>query len=414
MNTLNNFHRIKTTTFIPLTTRDFNSRTNDIKLPTSYLIERNEKDLIISNLRTRIYQLEQKEKELEEWKDKYNQLKKDFDDINNDINLAEIENKKKVNNFNSDIISLKNEKDSIKFKYSEILTKLKKAKAENDYLEKENEIKKKEIEKLNQNIIDLKNKLSEVTTINSKLDKYNKELNDCKVKHDSEKSKLFEDNCRLSTLCQELHDKLKIFEKENEKLSNDINNKNINLDELNKKLIEKEEKINHLTRQVNENKSIKDNQQKKLDDMNLKLDECINENGNLKNDLIKEQNNRIEVENKNKEFNSLLLNKEKELDELNIKYQDILDREKELNKDIKQNKIELEKYKDNCKILKEQNKNLMNEIQNVISMHERVQDKLNRSEKIQTLLENNKNAIQQSLLSLDNDFYKELDSNIYN
>ena len=59
--------------------------------------------------------------------------------------------------------------------------------------------------------------------------------------------------------------------------------------------------------------------------------------------------------------------------------------------------------------LREQNNNLMGEIQNIISIQEKILDKLIRKDKIKHLLDENKNMIQQSSINLDDVLYKSLD-----
>ena len=73
----------------------------------------------------------------------------------------------------------------------------------------------------------------------------------------------------------------------------------------------------------------------------------------------------------------------------------------------------MEKYKNDCKLLREQNNNLMKEIQNIISFHEKVQNKLKRREKIKELLEDNNNILQQSLINLDNILSNNIDEKSY-
>ena len=73
----------------------------------------------------------------------------------------------------------------------------------------------------------------------------------------------------------------------------------------------------------------------------------------------------------------------------------------------------MEKYKNDCKLLRDQNNNLMKEIQNIISFHEKVQNKLKRREKIKELLEDNNNILQQSLINLDNILSNNIDEKSY-
>ena len=401
MNSLNNFQRISSSNYIPYSERFSSSKTS--KNPTtSYLFENNEKDLIISKQKTRIYELEQKEKDIENLNKKYNDLEKDYNYINDYKNRLELEIKRKDNSFNNDLSLLKNEKDGINYKLNESIMINKKLTAENDFLRKENEIKQKEIERLTQKINEITNRLNDLEKNNIKLTKENKELNNLNLKNDNEIKKVCQDNCRLSELCQEIHSNLKKSEKDKENLINVINDKNNNIDDLNNKLNSQEANIKYLNNQLDESNSFRDNFDKNMKDINIKIEEFERENAILKEDLTREKSNRIEFENRNKEINNLLISKEQQIDELNKNYESLLIQQKDINKENSEIKIEIEKYKNSCKILRNQNDNLMSEIQNVISIHENVQDKLTRKEKIRDILDDNKNIIQQSLIDLDN------------
>ena len=401
MNSLNNFQRISSSNYIPYSERFSSSKTS--KNPTtSYLFENNEKDLIISKQKTRIYELEQKEKDIENLNKKYNDLEKDYNDINDYKNRLELEIKRKDNSFNNDLSLLKNEKDGINYKLNESIMINKKLTAENDFLRKENEIKQKEIERLTQKINEITNRLNDLEKNNIKLTKENKELNNLNLKNDNEIKKVCQDNCRLSELCQEIHSNLKKSEKDKENLINVINDKNNNIDDLNNKLNSQEANIKYLNNQLDESNSFRDNFDKNMKDINIKIEEFERENAILKEDLTREKSNRIEFENRNKEINNLLISKEQQIDELNKNYESLLIQQKDINKENSEIKIEIEKYKNSCKILRNQNDNLMSEIQNIISIHENVQDKLTRKEKIRDILDDNKNIIQQSLIDLDN------------
>ena len=78
-----------------------------------------------------------------------------------------------------------------------------------------------------------------------------------------------------------------------------------------------------------------------------------------------------------------------------MKKQDIL------NNDIINQKDIIKNYMDNCKILKEQNNKLMNEIHNIISFNQKFKIILNRKEKIKNLIDDNKLILQESLKNID-------------
>jgi len=385
-------------------------RGNPSKSQTSFLVENDKKDLIINNQKSRIYQLEQREKDIDNLNKKFKDLQKNFNDINDYKNRLEFEIKRKDNNYNTDLSLLKSEKDAIQFKYNEGMSNNKKLMAENDYLQKEVELKKKEIERLNTKISDLSHRLNEYEENYIKLSNEKKELNDMNDKNNNEIKKLMEDNCRLSNLCQELHISLQKAEKDKENMANVIEDKNMNIENLNNKLNMQEENFKYLNEQINDGNITNNKLQKILKELNDKIDNNERENNDLKNNLLKEKNIRINEENLNKRANDLLLNKEIEINNLNKNYEDIINKQKYLNDENCEIKLEIERYKNNCKLLREQNNNLMNEIQNIISIQEKVQDKLIRKERIKHLLDENKNILQQSYLNLDDVLYNSLDA----
>lgn len=411
---MNDFQKINSSNYSPYTERIYNPRINgNNKLSTSLLIENNEKDKIISNQKTRIYQLEQKEKDIDTINKKYNELQKDYDNINNYKNNLEYEIKRKDNNYNTDLSLLKSERDEIKFKYNEINLKNKKLTSENDYLTREIEINKKEIERLTQKINDITNNSKDLYDTNIQLKNENKELNTIKINNNKEISKLIEDNCRLSKLCQELHISIKNSQQDNENLNNVVNEQNITIDNLTKKLNLQEENIKYLNEKINDCEKIIENLKRNIKDMNIKIEEYERENQDLKENLMKEKNIRMDEENRYKEIYNILMDKEKQIDNLNKNYENLLIIQRNLNNENSDIKIEIEKYKNNCKLLSEQNNNLINEIQNVISMHERVQNKLIRKDKIKQLLDDNKNIIQQSLKDINNNLSRHIGANSF-
>ena len=410
MNSIKNFQRINTTSCIPYSERLYSPTINQNRLSTTNLIENNEKELIISNQRTKIYQLELKEKELEDLNKKYNELQKEFHDLMNYKISLEYEIKRKDNNYNSDISLLKVEKDEYQHKFNESSTNIKKLNAEIDYLRRENEIKKKEIDRLNKKINEINNKFKEISENNNILIKENKELYDFNLHHDDEMSKIVEDNTRLSKLYQDLSVKLENYERDKDHLTKVINEKNLNIDDLNNKINLQEENIKYLNKEIEDNDLLNKNIQQNYKDINIKIEELEKENAIMKENLGKEKNIRIEEENRNRELNNLLLNKENKIDELNKNYENILIKQRDLNDENSEIKIDIEKYKNNCKILREQNNNLMKELENIISFHEKVQEKLTRKDKIKELLNDNNNILQKSLINLDDILSKDIDT----
>ena len=377
---MDNFHCIRSQRIQP----NFNKTNNPI-LPTNIslikeLMENNEKDLIISNQKTYIYQLELKEKEFDNLNKKFLELQNEYENLDRYKNQLELEIKKKDNNYNRDISILRADNESSQLKQNEILIMNKKLIGENEYLKREIEIKNKEIQRLNQRLNDLLNELNISKENYLKFSKENEELNNMKLYDKNEIEKLLEDNHKLYDLCQELNFSLKEAEKEKENLKLIIDDSNI-------KLNSQDENIKYSNEENNKMK-------RNIEDMSDKIFEYEKENANLKMNLLNEKN-------ENKNLKDLLLQKENQIKSLNANYEDILNKHNNLNNELIDKSHSVEKYINNCKILKEQNNQLMNEMNNIISFNKKARNILNRKEKIKNLILDNKSILQECMKNIN-------------
>ena len=361
------------------------NKTNNPILPTNIslireLMENNEKDLIISNQKTYIYQLELKEKEFDNLNQKFLELQNEYENLDRYKNQLELEIKQKDNNYNRDISILRADNESSQLKQNEVLIMNKKLIGENEYLKREIEIKNKEIQRLNQKMNDLLNELNISKENYLKFSKENEELNNMKLYDKNEIEKLLEDNHKLYDLCQELNFSLKEAEKEKENLK-------ILIDDSNIKLNSQDENIKYSNEENNKMK-------RNIEDMSDKIFEYEKENANLKMNLLNEKN-------ENKNLNDLLLQKENQIKSLNANYEDILNKYNNLNNELIDKSNGIEKYINNCKILKEQNNQLMNEMNNIISFNKKARNILNRKEKIKNLILDNKSILQECMKNIN-------------
>ena len=344
------------------------------------LMENNEKDLIISNQKTYIYQLELKEKEFDNLNQKYLELQNEYENLDRYKNQLELEIKQKDNNYNRDISILRADNESSQLKQNEVLIMNKKLLGENEYLKREIEIKKNEIQRLNNKLNDLLNELNISKENYLKFSKENEELNNMKLYDNNEIEKLLEDNHKLYDLCQELNFSLKEAEKEKENLKSIINNNNI-------KLNNQDEDIKYSNEQNNKMK-------KNIEDMSDKIYEYEKENANLKMNLLNK-------ENENKNIKDLLYQKDNEIKTLKTNNEELLNKQVTLNKEIINKSNDIEKYSNNCKILKEQNDELMNEMNKIISFNQKVRNILNRKEKVKNLILDNKSILQECIKNIN-------------
>ena len=379
---MENFHCIRSQNI----KKNFNKLNNQNPImPTNIslireLMENNEKDLIISNQKTYIYQLELKEKEFDNLNQKYLELQNEYENLDRYKNQLELEIKQKDNNYNRDISILRADNESSQLKQNEVLIMNKKLLGENEYLKREIEIKKNEIQRLNNKLNDLLNELNISKENYLKFSKENEELNNMKLYDNNEIEKLLEDNHKLYDLCQELNFSLKEAEKEKENLKSIINNNNI-------KLNTQDEDIKYSNEQNNKMK-------KNIEDMSDKICEYEKENANLKMNLLNK-------ENENKNIKDLLYQKDNEIKTLKTNNEELLNKQVTLNKEIMNKSNDIEKYSNNCKILKEQNDELMNEMNKIISFNQKVRNILNRKEKVKNLILDNKSILQECIKNIN-------------
>ena len=377
---MENFHSIRSQNFKQSINQTDNPITKTNISLIKELMENNEKDLIISNQKTYIYQLELKEKEFDNLNQKYLELQNEYENLERYKNQLELEIKQKDNNYNRDISILRADNESSQLKQNEVLIMNKKLLGENEYLKREIEIKKNEIQRLNNKLNDLLNELNISKENYLKFSKENEELNNMKLYDNNEIEKLLEDNHKLYDLCQELNFSLKEAEKEKENLKSIINNNNI-------KLNTQDEDIKYSNEQNNKMK-------KNIEDMSDKIYEYEKENANLKMNLLNK-------ENENKNIKDLLYQKDNEIKTLKTNNEELLNKQVTLNKEIINKSNDIEKYSNNCKILKEQNDGLMNEMNKIISFNQKVRNILNRKEKVKNLILDNKSILQECIKNIN-------------
>ena len=132
-------------------------------------------DSTISSLKTRLFDLEQQEKDYNALSQKLAQLNKEFAILSNTKNKLDQELKQRDGLYNQRIANLRGENENLQLNYNEKLSLNKKLFTENDELEKEIEARDAEINDLKNKLRDLNNQL--VQSLEDKGDLENKYKN---------------------------------------------------------------------------------------------------------------------------------------------------------------------------------------------------------------------------------------------
>ena len=120
----------------------------------------NRKDFAITDLKSRLFDLEQDERDNNILYQKLNQLKRNYTILNDDKSNLELEIDEKDREYNKNINDLCNKNEDLRTNYNDKLALNKKLFKENDELEKEIEAKDDEINKLKKKLKKLKNQLN--------------------------------------------------------------------------------------------------------------------------------------------------------------------------------------------------------------------------------------------------------------
>ena len=360
-----------------------------------------EKDMLISQLKARIFELELHEKDYDVLNERFKKMQSEFAALNDCKNQLECEKKLREDELNQHITELQCENENLQINFNEKLSANKNLFSQNNIIGKQIELKDSEIFNLNSKLNDLENQLNRNEDERANLEKIINGLNDIKNSQNVKISQLIEDNKILKQICQEQDHDIKLGDHEREQMADELDVKNNNIQDLNIQIKTQITNLNNLQNEINKNNSINMQFQNNIKDCERQLDLLKEDNENLKNNLIKEQSIRTGEDQKNGELTQILNDREQKMDQLCHEIETI--------KIMQQNEIdhtnilqeENAKLRNHIMTLTEQNQNLINEIDNVIEEDEKMISILNRKDRIGSLLMSNRSTIDQSLNNLD-------------
>ena len=360
-----------------------------------------EKDILISQLKAHIFELELREKDYNILQDRYNQLQHDVACLNDCKNKLECEKKLKDDNFNQSINQLQGENQNLQLSLNEKLTNNKNIFTENNVLGKQIEMKNVEICQLNAKINDLNCQLHQNSEDRCNLQKTVDGLNDIKANQAVKIAKLAEDNNTLKGICNDQDCCLKSGAQERARLNTELEAKNNEIQNLNCQIGQRVNDENNLQNQLNKVDTTNVQLQNHIKELEAQANALKCDNSNLNSNLIKETQVRVSENQKNNQLTNLLNDRDKKIDLLNhdiatikLMQQNASDRNCLLQD-------ENAKLRNHIMVLTDLNQTLINEIDNVICEDEKMKCILDRKERINNVLNNNRCSIDQSLNCLD-------------
>ena len=357
-------------------------------------IEKCEKDIIISQLKAHVFELEQHEKDYCSLQQRYNQLQNDVSLIKQVKLKLECELKNKDDAYNKTICCLNGDNEHLQFCFNEKLNENKKIFTGNDAIEKQIEIKECEICNLKQKLNDLCNQIRDNDNQRESLQKTIQSLNTIKEDQNCQISKIIEDNKTLTQVCRKQDNDIQIGQNDKQNLSKQLNEKNCNIQNLNIKLNEFIQNENCLENNINSINNLNLELQANIKDCEKQIDLCSNENDNLKNNIIKERSIREDLAKKCEQLSNILNNRNMQINQITQNRENLKNLLKITNSQNCEFQNESDKLKQHIEILTIQNQSLMDEMENVIKEDEKMQCVLNRRERIITILNNNSDTIE--------------------
>ena len=321
-----------------------------------------EKDMLISQLKSKIFELELHQKDYDVLNERFKQLKIDFASLNDSKNLLEVEKDKREEEYNRIMGDLQCENENLQIGFNDKLTKNKNCFSQNSILQKQLEIKDNEICDLTQKLNELQNQFCRNEDERANLEKILNGLNDIKNSQNYKIEQLIEDNKTLKQICEEQDNDIKSGNQERQNLAKELDN-------------------------------IKDYQRQ--------ADFLKRENESLNNNIYKEKSINSDEGQKYKELNNIMGEREQKINQINQDIHNI--KIEQQNEENNNNLLQEEnaKLRNHIMILTEQNQNLINEIDNVIEEDEKAKYVLDRKKRINNVLLVNRNTIDQSLNNLD-------------
>ena len=371
------------------------------------LYDREDKDVLVSKLNSRISKLEQQDKD-------YDLMNQEFKQLENDVNLLneaklrlEYEIKQRDESYTKRIADLKGENENLQNALNDKLCVNKKLFEEKQCLENQLKAKNDQITDLTNQINNLNNRFNSNENVKDDLQNNLRDLNQIKAAQRDKIAELVDDNKKLANLCQEQDHSLYLAGQEKAKLAKKLNDDNANINNLNSKLRVHSNNLNNLQNQLDKSNELNLKLKKDLQDLEDAYNSFNVDNHNLNDELNKQRILREDEEKNNNQLRIALGDRKNKLRALNDDYMYLKNLYDKRCEERNMYQMETEKLKDHIMRLSKQNENLSDEIDGVIKDDNQMRDILNRTDRMSTMLKTNDSIIcqmPQELINASNRF----------
>ena len=366
-----------------------------------------DKDMIISQLKAKIFELELHQKDYDMLNERYVQLKNEFSALNDSKYQLECERNAQDEELNNRISELQNENENLQIGFNEKLSNNKNLFSQNNILGKQIELKDSEIFNLTSKLNELESQHNRNEGERINLEKVLNGLSDINNSQNVKISQLIQDNKTLKEICQDQDQCIRMGNHEMEQMNGELDAKNYDIQNLNSQIREQNDNLNNLKNQLNKNNGINMQYQNRIKDYERQIDTLKEESDNLKNNLMEEKSKRDVENQKNNHFEDILNDREQKINQILREIDTIKIMQQNATNENNILQDENSKLRNHIMILTEQNQNLINEIDNIIDEDEKKLNIVDRKDRIESLLMNNRSIIDQSLNNLDEGINRE-------
>ena len=358
-------------------------------------------DSSISNLESRLFDLEQQEKDHNALKAKLSQLRSQFQLLTSTKNKLEQELKQKDDTYNQRICNLRSENENLQLGYNEKLSLNKKLFTENDLLEKEIEDRDNELNELRNKLNDLNNNFNQSLADKGDMENQVAKLKAIKAAQLNDINKLTKENKNLSQIVADQDKKLQKAQEDIAAMENQSQENDINIQNLNIKLRSLMDDIANTQTALNKNNLDNRNLDDKLNDLNNQCENLKCENADLNNNILKEKSLVADKQRQNDNLNAIITEHEMQLNDLSDKYNTLNAMYSQATNDSKNSQIENGKLKEHIMLLTQQNQKLLGELENVKDQDLRMKTLISRKEQSSAILRNVHGCIEQATICLE-------------
>ena len=367
------------------------------------LYDKEDKDVLVSKLNSRIQKLEQQDKDYDLLNQEYKQLENDVSLLNEAKLRLQYEIKQRDESYNKRISDLKGENENLQNALNDKLCVNKKLFEKKQCLENQLKMKNDEITDLTNKINNLNNRLNSTGNTNNDLQNNLRELNDIKNAQRDKIAELVDDNKKLANLCQEQDHSLYLANQEKAKLSKKLNDDNANIGNLNSKLRVNANNLNKVQNQLDRSNELSLKLKKDLQNLEEAFRGFTIDNQAMNDELNKEHAMKENEEKNNNQLRIILADRKNKLHCLNDDYIYLKNLHGQKCEERNMLQMETDKLRQHIMTLTKQNERLSDEIDAVIKDDNQMKDILNRSDRMSTMLKTNDSIICQMPKELINE-----------